>query len=270
MAASYRLAGLRGQDLRSGARAPRRPQQGDGACCRGATISDPAGRNGGSAGVLDHSARVDTAADLIEKLCLPTSHLLPRPPRDPRRWLQWLEDHGGIEGRPRAAVLARSSPRCWGGPSRPSTGPRPSIAGRTGPPPGPRTRPPRRGPPSSGPCSAGMGPRRCAPTPTRRCACSPRSTSCTPDPWSGRGLPEWSAVTSTAQTSPFRTRSASASKSVRTRRRGRAARAVAAGHGPQLMGPGRDPGRSGPDRARPGPPRPGRPGRGQGARSRDR
>jgi len=47
---------------------------------------------------------VSTAADLIEKLCVPTYYQGRR--TTPQRWLQWLEDHGGIEGRPRVAALA--------------------------------------------------------------------------------------------------------------------------------------------------------------------
>ena len=47
---------------------------------------------------------VSAAADLIEKLCVPTYYQGRR--TTPQRWLQWLEDQGGIEGRPRAAALA--------------------------------------------------------------------------------------------------------------------------------------------------------------------
>src|SRR6516225_4840267 len=47
---------------------------------------------------------VSTAADLIEKLCVPTYYQGRR--TTPQRWLRWLEDHGGIEGRPCVAALA--------------------------------------------------------------------------------------------------------------------------------------------------------------------
>jgi len=47
---------------------------------------------------------VGAAADLIEKLCVPTYYQGRR--TTPQRWLQWLEDHGGMEGRPTAAALA--------------------------------------------------------------------------------------------------------------------------------------------------------------------
>jgi len=47
---------------------------------------------------------VSAAADLIEKPCVPTYYQGRR--TTPQRWLQWLEDQGGIEGRPRAAALA--------------------------------------------------------------------------------------------------------------------------------------------------------------------
>ena len=47
---------------------------------------------------------VGAAADLIEKLCVPTYYQGRR--TTPQRWLQWLEDHGGMEGRPTVAALA--------------------------------------------------------------------------------------------------------------------------------------------------------------------
>ena len=47
---------------------------------------------------------VDTAAGLVEKLVVP-SHRKGRVPTV-NRWLRWLEDRGGIEGHPMAAVLA--------------------------------------------------------------------------------------------------------------------------------------------------------------------
>jgi LuxR family maltose regulon positive regulatory protein len=47
---------------------------------------------------------VDAAAHLVEELCIPTYY---QGRRDtPQRWLQWLEEHGEIEGRPRMAALA--------------------------------------------------------------------------------------------------------------------------------------------------------------------
>jgi LuxR family maltose regulon positive regulatory protein len=47
---------------------------------------------------------VDTAAGLVEKLVVP-SHRKGRVPTV-NRWLRWLEDRGGIQGHPMAAVLA--------------------------------------------------------------------------------------------------------------------------------------------------------------------
>jgi LuxR family transcriptional regulator, maltose regulon positive regulatory protein len=47
---------------------------------------------------------VGTAADLVEKLCVPTYYQGRR--TTPRRWLRWLEEHDGFEGRPRVAALA--------------------------------------------------------------------------------------------------------------------------------------------------------------------
>jgi LuxR family transcriptional regulator, maltose regulon positive regulatory protein len=47
---------------------------------------------------------VDTAAELFERLCVPTYYQGRR--TTPQRWIRWLEDRGGIEGRPMAAVLA--------------------------------------------------------------------------------------------------------------------------------------------------------------------
>jgi len=64
-------------------------------------------RNGLPEEALEYSVAaedVNTAADLVEKLCVPTYYQGRR--TTPRRWLQWLDDHGGIEGRPRVAALA--------------------------------------------------------------------------------------------------------------------------------------------------------------------
>jgi len=64
-------------------------------------------RNGLPEEALDYSIAagdVSTAADLVEKLCVPTYYQGRR--TTPQRWLQWLEDHGGFEGRPRVAALA--------------------------------------------------------------------------------------------------------------------------------------------------------------------
>jgi LuxR family transcriptional regulator, maltose regulon positive regulatory protein len=47
---------------------------------------------------------VGTAADLVEKLCVPTYYQGRR--TTPQRWLQWLEERDGLEGRPMTAVLA--------------------------------------------------------------------------------------------------------------------------------------------------------------------
>jgi LuxR family maltose regulon positive regulatory protein len=64
-------------------------------------------RNGLPEEALEYSIAaedVSTAADLIEKLCVPTYYQGRR--TTPQRWLQWLEHQGGIEGRPRVAALA--------------------------------------------------------------------------------------------------------------------------------------------------------------------
>ena len=64
-------------------------------------------RNGLVEEALEYSIAaedVSTAADLVEKLCVSTYYQGRR--TTPRRWLQWLEDHGGIKGRPRVAALA--------------------------------------------------------------------------------------------------------------------------------------------------------------------
>jgi LuxR family maltose regulon positive regulatory protein len=64
-------------------------------------------RNGLAEEALEYSIAaedVGTAADLIEKLCVPTYYQGRR--TTPQRWLQWLEDHGGMEGRPTVAALA--------------------------------------------------------------------------------------------------------------------------------------------------------------------
>ena len=47
---------------------------------------------------------VGTVADLFGKLCVPTYYQGRR--STPQRWLQWLENHDGIDGNPRVAVLA--------------------------------------------------------------------------------------------------------------------------------------------------------------------
>jgi LuxR family transcriptional regulator, maltose regulon positive regulatory protein len=47
---------------------------------------------------------VQTAARLVEQLCIPTYYQGRR--TTPRRWLQWLADQGGIEGHPMVPVLA--------------------------------------------------------------------------------------------------------------------------------------------------------------------
>jgi LuxR family transcriptional regulator, maltose regulon positive regulatory protein len=47
---------------------------------------------------------VDTAAGLVENLCVPTYYQGRR--STSQRWLRWLEDHNGIEGRPMAAAVA--------------------------------------------------------------------------------------------------------------------------------------------------------------------
>jgi LuxR family transcriptional regulator, maltose regulon positive regulatory protein len=64
-------------------------------------------RNGLPEEALEYSIAakdVGTAADLVEKLCVPTYYQGRR--TTPQRWFQWLEDQGGIEGRPMVAVLA--------------------------------------------------------------------------------------------------------------------------------------------------------------------
>jgi LuxR family transcriptional regulator, maltose regulon positive regulatory protein len=64
-------------------------------------------RNGMPEEALEYSMAAgdtDTAADLVEKLVIP-AHRQGRVPTV-QRWLRWLEDRGGIEGYPMAAVLA--------------------------------------------------------------------------------------------------------------------------------------------------------------------
>ena len=64
-------------------------------------------RNGQLEEALEYSMAagdVDTAAGLVEKLVVP-AHRQGRVPTV-QRWLRWLEDRGGIEGHPMAAVLA--------------------------------------------------------------------------------------------------------------------------------------------------------------------
>jgi LuxR family maltose regulon positive regulatory protein len=64
-------------------------------------------RNGLAEEALEYSIAaedVSAAADLVENLCVPTYYQGRR--TTPQRWLQWLEDRGGIEGRPRMAALA--------------------------------------------------------------------------------------------------------------------------------------------------------------------
>jgi LuxR family maltose regulon positive regulatory protein len=64
-------------------------------------------RNGRPEEALEYSIAAEdlgTAADLVEKLCVPTYYQGRR--TTPQRWLAWLENHGEIEGRPRVAALA--------------------------------------------------------------------------------------------------------------------------------------------------------------------
>ena len=64
-------------------------------------------RNGRPEEALEYSMAagdVDTAASLVEKLAVP-AHRKGRVPTV-NRWLRWLEDRGGIQGHPMAAVLA--------------------------------------------------------------------------------------------------------------------------------------------------------------------
>ncbi len=65
------------------------------------------GQNGLPEAALEYSIAagdVDTAAGLIQKLVVP-AHRQGRVPTV-QRWLRWLEDQGGLEGHPMAAVLA--------------------------------------------------------------------------------------------------------------------------------------------------------------------
>ena len=64
-------------------------------------------RNGLPEEALEYSIAatdVNTAAHLVERLCMPTYYQGRR--TTPQRWLQWLGDQGGIEGHPMVAVLA--------------------------------------------------------------------------------------------------------------------------------------------------------------------
>jgi LuxR family maltose regulon positive regulatory protein len=64
-------------------------------------------RNGWPEGALEYSMAagdVDTVAGLAERLAVP-AHRQGRVPTI-QRWFRWLEDRGGIEGHPMAAVLA--------------------------------------------------------------------------------------------------------------------------------------------------------------------
>ena len=61
---------------------------------------------------------IDAAAGLVEKLVVPT-HRRGRVPTV-QRWLRWLEERGGFEGHPMAAVLAALFCALTGGRSRPS------------------------------------------------------------------------------------------------------------------------------------------------------
>ena len=64
-------------------------------------------RNGLLAEALEYSMAaedVETAAHLVEQLCMPTYYQGRR--TTPQRWLRWLEDRGGTDGRPMLAALA--------------------------------------------------------------------------------------------------------------------------------------------------------------------
>ena len=64
-------------------------------------------RNGRPEEALEYSiaaADVESAAQLVETLCMPTYYQGRR--TTPQRWLQWLAEQGGIEGHPMVAVLA--------------------------------------------------------------------------------------------------------------------------------------------------------------------
>ena len=93
------------------------------------------------------------------------------------RWFRWLDERGGIEGHPMAAVLASLLAALT---ARPVDAERwADMVDRwqyadTARPADP---PPRRGPPCSGLCCAGAGSSRCGPTPTRPRASAQSSTS---------------------------------------------------------------------------------------------
>jgi LuxR family transcriptional regulator, maltose regulon positive regulatory protein len=64
-------------------------------------------RNGLLEEALEYSiaaADVETAAELVEQLCMPTYYQGRR--TTPQRWIRWLEDQGGVEGHPMVALLA--------------------------------------------------------------------------------------------------------------------------------------------------------------------
>jgi LuxR family maltose regulon positive regulatory protein len=118
---------------------------------------------------------VDMAAGLVQKMAV----LVHRQGRvaTVQRWFQWLDDRGGIKGHPMVAVLASLLAVVMGRPADAERWAdvvdRWQYGGRCHP----MTLPLRRGPPCSGPSCAGVGPSRCAPTPTRRCAGSGRKAS---------------------------------------------------------------------------------------------
>ena len=200
---------------------------------------------------------VHGVARLAEKLWLPTY-------RQGRvttlqRWLRWLDEQGGMERHPMVAVWASILSAAIGAAGRGrAMGRRGSIAGSTGTRPGPLTPPPRPGPPWSGLACAGMEPSRCAPTLTRPYSGSrpasqqrrrQRSPRCV------KGSRESCAVTSTAVTRPWRTRSSAAEevgaheflalalceRSLVAMARGEWSRAEAlAGQATQRSAPGRD------------------------------
>jgi LuxR family maltose regulon positive regulatory protein len=108
---------------------------------------------------------VGIAASLFEKLASVT--WIQGRYRTVERWIRWLEDRNGIQGRPQAMLAAGLSPWAWGGQSRLSDGPTSSIAGSTGMRPTPLMSSSRRRPRCCGPSCAAAASNRCAPTPTK-------------------------------------------------------------------------------------------------------